>query len=75
MVEEGLGIAMLPQVAVDREVRAGNLRYVRVRGLTMPKRQIALIYRRGRPLSRSARAFVRLLEQRYHVKAQPPEGA
>ena len=73
MVEEGLGIAMLPKVAVEREVRAGELRHIRVRGLTMPKRQIALIYRRGRPLSRAAEAFVRLLEERYRVKAPPPD--
>ena len=73
MVEEGLGIAMLPKVAVERELRAGELRHIRVRGLTMPKRQIALIYRRGRPLSRAAEAFVRLLEERYRVKAPPPD--
>ena len=72
MVEEGLGIAMLPKVAVEREVRVGELRHIRVRGLTMPKRQIALIYRRGRPLSRAAEAFVRLLEERYGVKVPPP---
>jgi DNA-binding transcriptional LysR family regulator len=75
MVEEGLGIAMLPKVAVEREVASGELRYVRVRGMTMPKRTIALIYRRGRPLSRAAGAFVRLLEERYGVKAPSPNGA
>ncbi len=75
MVEEGLGIAILPKVAVDREVRAGELRHIQVHGLTMPKRQIALIYRRGRPLSRAAEAFVRLLEERYGVKAPAPGAA
>jgi DNA-binding transcriptional LysR family regulator len=64
---------MLPKVAIEREERAGDLRCIRVRGLTMPKRQIALIYRRGRPLSRAAEAFVRLLEERYSVKAPAPE--
>lgn len=73
MVEEGLGIAMLPMVAVEREVQRGELRQVRVRGMTMPRRQIALIYRRGRPLSRAAQAFVGLLEERYRVKAPPAE--
>ena len=72
MVEEGLGIAMLPKVAMEREVRAGELCHIHVRGLTMPKRQIALIYRRGRPLSRAAQAFVRLLEERYGVQAPAP---
>jgi DNA-binding transcriptional LysR family regulator len=73
MVEEGLGIAILPKVAVEREVRRGELRQVRVQGMTMPRRQIALIYRRGRPLSRAAQAFVGLLEERYRVKAPPPD--
>jgi DNA-binding transcriptional LysR family regulator len=73
MVEEGLGISVLPKVAVEREVRQGDLCEIRVRGMTMPKRQIALIYRRGRPLSRSAQAFVGLLEERYRVRAPAPE--
>lgn len=69
MVEQGLGIAILPKVAVGRELHEGELRQIRVRGMTMPKRQIALIYRRGRPLSRAAQAFIRLLEERYQVRA------
>ena len=74
MVEEGLGIAILPKVAVEREVQRNELCQVQVRGMTMPRRQITLIYRRGRPLSRAAQAFVHLLEDRYHVKVPSPEG-
>ena len=73
MVQEGLGIALLAKVAVERELQQGELRQIRVRGMTMPRRQIALIYRRGRALSRSAQAFVRLLEERYRVKAPASE--
>jgi len=69
MVEEGLGIAILPKVAVEQEVSRGELRQVRVRGMTMPEREVSLIYRRGRPLSRAAEAFTRLLGERYDVKA------
>jgi DNA-binding transcriptional LysR family regulator len=69
MVEQGLGIALLPKVAVEREVRRGELRLVRVDGMTMPRREISLIYRKGRPLSRAAEAFVGLLEERYGVRA------
>jgi DNA-binding transcriptional LysR family regulator len=75
MVQQGLGVAFLPKVAVERELRVGELRQVGLRGMTMPKRQIALIYRRGRPLSRAAEAFVRLLEERYGIKAPLPEAA
>lgn len=75
MVQEGLGVTILPKVAVEREVRAGELRVIDVEGVVMPKRQVALIYRRGRPLSRAAEAFVRLLEEHYGVKAPLPNPA
>jgi DNA-binding transcriptional LysR family regulator len=75
MVEQGLGIAVLPKVAVEPEVRRGELRLVRVEGLAMPQREISLIYRRGRPLSRAAEAFVGLLEERYGVRALAGAGA
>jgi DNA-binding transcriptional LysR family regulator len=75
MVEQGLGIAVLPKVAVEPEVRRGELRLVRVEGLAMPQREISLIYRKGRPLSRAAEAFVGLLEERYGVRALAAAGA
>ena len=73
MVDEGLGIAFLPKVAVERELERGELRLVQVTGMAMPRRQIAMIYRRGRPLGRAARAFVALLEERYGVRAPDPD--
>ncbi|MCH7698974.1 MAG: LysR family transcriptional regulator [Chloroflexi bacterium] len=73
MVQVGLGIAMLPRVAVAQEIARGELREIKVKKLTMPRREVALIYRRGRPLSRAARAFIELLEERYGVKALPKE--
>ncbi|MCH8902069.1 MAG: LysR family transcriptional regulator substrate-binding protein, partial [Chloroflexi bacterium] len=69
MVEEGLGVAMLPRVAIEREVQRGELRQIRVDGMETPQREIALIYRQSRPLSRAAQAFVHLLEERYGVHA------
>jgi DNA-binding transcriptional LysR family regulator len=73
MVEEGLGIAILPKAAVERELERGELHQVQIQGLKMPRRQIAVIYRKGRPLGRAARAFVSLLEERYGVRA-PADG-
>lgn len=73
MVEKGLGIAILPMVSVEQELKRGDLRQIRVEGMEMPQREISLIYRRNRPLSRAGEAFVRLLEERYGVKAPPPE--
>ena len=69
MVEEGLGIAMLPRVAIEREVQRGELRQIQVDGMETPQREVALIYRQSRPLSRAAQAFVHLLEERYGVHA------
>ncbi len=69
MVEEGLGVAMLPRVAIEREVQRGELRQIRVDGMETPQREIALIYRQSRPLSQAAQAFVHLLGERYGVQA------
>ena len=71
MVEVGLGIAMLPRVAVAQEVERGELCEIEVKNMTMPRREVALIYRRGRPLSRAATAFIKLLEEQYGVSALP----
>ena len=71
MVEEGLGIALLPRVAVAQEIDRGELREIEIRKMTMPRREVALIYRRGRPLSRPAIAFIKLLEEHYGVSVLP----
>ena len=59
--------------SVAREIERGELSEVKVQKMKMPRREVALIYRRGRPLSRSAQAFIQLLEDRYDVKALPEE--
>lgn len=67
MVEVGLGIAMLPRVSAERELKLGMLVEIKVKGMTMPRREISLIYRRNRRLSRAALAFLELLGERYEV--------
>ena len=62
---------MLPKVAVEEELKRGALREIRVEGLSIPQREIAVIYRKGRPLSRAGEAFIELLEERYDVRALP----
>lgn len=63
MVEEGLGIAMLPRIAIERELASGTLREIDIEGMSNPTRQIALICRRGRPLGPVAQAFVDLVQE------------
>ena len=68
MVEEGLGIAILPKVAVAREVKQGTLVEVEITGVPRIKRQIAMIYRRNRRHARTVGAFIEVLYQLYHFE-------
>jgi DNA-binding transcriptional LysR family regulator len=65
MVEEGLGIAILPRVSVERELKLGILVEVEVTGAPRFKRQIALIYRKNRKHARTVIAFVETLHSMY----------
>ena len=65
MVEEGLGIALLPRIALERELEAGILREIDIAGMANPTRQIALISRRSRPLGPVAQAFVDIVQEIY----------
>ncbi|HZP58236.1 MAG TPA: LysR family transcriptional regulator [Dehalococcoidia bacterium] len=68
MVEEGLGIALLPKVSVERELEMGTLASVEVANASMPRRQISLIYRKNRKHLRSVQAFFTLLADLYGVR-------
>lgn len=68
MVEEGLGIALLPRVCLERELASGNLVEVTVSDAAAVSRRIALIYRRGRRRARTVQAFLEVLESIYRVK-------
>jgi len=65
MVEEGLGIAILPRVSVERELKLGILVEVEITGAPRFKRQIALVYRRNRKHARTVVAFVETLHGLY----------
>jgi DNA-binding transcriptional LysR family regulator len=69
MVEEGLGIAIVPRVSVERELDLGLLVEVAVSGAPPLKRPIAMITRRNRRQSRPVRAFMELL----HAMHQPAD--
>jgi DNA-binding transcriptional LysR family regulator len=61
MVERGVGISLLPKIAVRREVAEGSLVPVRLVGAEMPQRYVDLIYLRGRGLNEWAKRFVQTL--------------
>jgi DNA-binding transcriptional LysR family regulator len=68
MVEEGLGIAMVPYVTIERELSVGVLKTVEVREMPPLARPIALIYRRGRKQPRTVQAFMGTMSSMYHVQ-------
>ncbi|HEV2287867.1 MAG TPA: LysR substrate-binding domain-containing protein [Candidatus Acidoferrales bacterium] len=63
-VEMGMGVAIVPRMCVQTEVERGQLTEVRIREMHL-RRDLFLIFRRDRPLSHPARAFVRLLRPRH----------
>ena len=65
MVEEGLGIAILPRVSVERELKLGILVQIEITGVPRIKRQIALVYRRNRKHARTVGAFIEVLQHMY----------
>jgi DNA-binding transcriptional LysR family regulator len=68
MVEEGLGVAMVPMVSTEREFEQGTLVPVVLNNATMPRRQISLIFRKNRKHTRAVVAFFGLLAGLYEVK-------
>ena len=73
MVEEGLGIALLPKVSTEREVALGRLAIVEVTDAVLPRREISLIFRKNRKQPRTVIAFFKLLAGVYGVTI--PEAA
>ena len=57
MVERNEGVAFLPRMCVDQEIRRGLLREVKVREMSM-ERKIRLVYPARRALSHAAQAFL-----------------
>lgn len=66
MVEKGIGIAMLPRLAIREELRNGHLVHVRITDAPTLSRHVDLVYRKNGSLSEIARAF------RRHVRAVFP---
>lgn len=56
-VAGGLGIAFVSKFSVEAELKAKTLIAIRVHGLSI-KRELKIIYRKGKPLSRAAGALI-----------------
>jgi DNA-binding transcriptional LysR family regulator len=67
MVEEGLGIALVPLVTIERELENGALARVEIADAPTLKRPISLIYKRHRKRPRTVQAFIDTLSEIYAV--------
>jgi DNA-binding transcriptional LysR family regulator len=70
MVEEGLAIALVPRVTIERELTIGVLAKVDIVDTPPPRRLISLIFRKNRRRSRTAQAFMDTVCHMYQVS--PP---
>jgi DNA-binding transcriptional LysR family regulator len=68
MVEEGLGIALLPRVCLERELKQGLLAEVTITNAPAISRQIALIYRKSRKQVHTVQAFLEVLRAIYGLE-------
>ena len=68
MVEMNLGIALLPEVSVDREIKLGTLHKVHIEATEPVEREIAVMYRRNKPQSGPMAAFLDLMGEMYGMK-------
>jgi DNA-binding transcriptional LysR family regulator len=55
----GLGVGLLPRTNALEEERAGTVKLLELEGARLP-RDLALVYRKDRPLSRAAQAFLEI---------------
>jgi DNA-binding transcriptional LysR family regulator len=63
MVERGLGLAFLPQMAVGQEIRRGKLSIVKILDAEPLGRSLDVIHPRHRPLRSEAQAFLKILRE------------
>ncbi|MEO6198278.1 MAG: LysR family transcriptional regulator [Dehalococcoidia bacterium] len=68
MVEEGMGVALVPRVTAERELAAGTLVEVELTDIPPIRRPISLIVRRNRKRSRTVQAFVDMMTEAYSVQ-------
>lgn len=71
MVEQGLGIALVPIATVVRELEQGVLVRVGLTDVKPIKRPISLVYRKNRKRSRTVQAFIDMMADAY---AKTPVG-
>lgn len=72
MVERGLGLSFLPQLAVGREIRSGKLIAIKILDAEPLRRSLDVVHPRRRPLRQEARAFLQIVREVANEVAGPP---
>jgi DNA-binding transcriptional LysR family regulator len=67
MVEKGIGISLLPHLAIRRELRQGTLATVSISDARPLSRYVDFVYRRRSTLSEIARTFRHHVQTVYHA--------
>jgi DNA-binding transcriptional LysR family regulator len=62
IVEDGLGVALVPRLAAQAEIERGQVAGLTVREMRL-ERRLHLVYRRGATLSHAAKAFLRVARE------------
>ena len=70
LVGAGLGMGFLPRVNVAADERSGLLRIIRVDGLKL-SRELALVWRKEKPLTRAGHAFLEIATGRARPQVPP----
>ena len=73
MVDRGLGMAFLPQLAVGQELRSGKLATVKLLDAEPLGRSLDIIHSRHRPLRKEAQAFLQVIRKRSRNPLQSRE--
>src|SRR3989449_6815791 len=72
MVERGLGLSFLPQLAVGREIRTNRLSIIKMLDAEPLGRSLDVIHPRRRPLTAEARAFLQVVRDVANEDASVP---
>jgi DNA-binding transcriptional LysR family regulator len=62
IVEDGLGVALVPRLAAQAEIERGQVAGLTVKEMRL-ERRLHLVYRRGATLSHAAKAFLRVARE------------
>lgn len=73
MVQAGEGVAFLPRMAVDQDIRQGVLKEVAVKELKV-ERKIQLVHLEKRPHSHAAKAFMEMVKKEIGKGARTEKG-